>query len=145
MVVVTTGGFSIFSHQCNCCNSYEFSLTGFNACCEMEGQDATCETDTHKSSCCTEKIHVEQKNHSCKTDNCCQIDSRFFRLDNLFEKTRDIQINKIQIPVQLQQIIHTETIQIDFVKKLIFIAENSPPKIPYKNFVVFAHSLKIPF
>lgn len=145
VVVVTTGGFSIFTHQCDCCNSYELSLSELNACCETEGEEYTCDLDAQKSSCCAEKIHVDHKNHSCKNDHCCQINTRFFRLGNLFLNTRDIQVDKIQIPVQLQQIIHTETIQIEFVKKLIHISENSPPKIPFKKFVVFAHQLKIPF
>jgi len=145
MVVVTTGGFSVFSHDCNCCDSYELSLTGFTACCEMEETEVSCKTESHASACCTEKIHVEQKNHSCKTDQCCQLASKFYRLDNSYEKTRDIQINKIQFSNQLQRIINTEIIQNDFFNKLIFIAKNSPPKIPYKNFVVFTHSFKIPF
>ena len=144
MVVVTTGGFRIFSHQCNCCHSYEFSLTGINTCCEIEEKNNTCDIEDHESLCCSEKIHVEIKKQ-CKTDQCCQVISRFYRLDNLFNKTEDIQINKVQFFDETKQIIHTETHQNEFVKKLIYIAENSPPKIPYKNFIVFAHTLKIPF
>ncbi len=145
LVVLTTGGFKVYSHQCDCCNTTELSLTSFDDCCDMDEGIVVCATDAHAGTCCPDENHAAMENHSCKTNHCCQIESKFFKLDNAYEKAKALQFQPFQFVKKLEQTIHTESLHLDFVDKLIFIAAKAPPKLSCWLFVVFSHALKIPF
>ena len=145
LVVLTTGGFKVYSHQCDCCHTTELSLTDFDECCDLEEGIAVCETDAPAGTCCPDNNHVANEHHSCEADHCCQIESDFYKLDNAYEKANAIQIQPFQYVKTLEQIIHTESLHLDFVDKLIFVSGNAPPKLSSRFFLVFSHSLKIPF
>jgi hypothetical protein len=145
LVVLTTGGFKVYSHQCDCCHTTELSLTDFDDCCELDEAMAVCEADGQAEACCQDETHDAHENHSCEADHCCQIESEFYKLDNAYEKANALQIHAFQFVKKLEQIIYTESQQLDFVDKLIFVSGNAPPKLSSRLFVVFSHSLKIPF
>lgn len=145
LVLITTGGFNIYSHDCDCCGTSDVSLVGLEVCCNKQDQPHF-ETVHHQtSSCCEAQSTVVKKSQVCHADKCCQIESTFYKLDYLFEKSQVSRIYNFEILAPFLTVITPEILVFDFVRKLIFISDSSPPKISARDIVIFGKALKISF
>lgn len=145
LVLITTGGFKIYSHHCDCCHITEFSLTKIDVCCTSHEMPADCDANkTEMQACCNGKMHIAEKKHSCAADHCCKIESRYFKLKSFFEIKKHFELKGFQVFENLIQIFHTEISIGNFVKKILRLADHSPPVFSQLDFVIFSHSFKIP-
>lgn len=82
MLVVATGGFSIYSHFCNCAGKETASFFSDSSC-QVEKAPAVeskcCNTEV--PACCQEKAATKHDD-SCKKDNCCNTSSRFIKISD---------------------------------------------------------------
>jgi len=82
MLVMATGGFSIYHHFCNCAGEGTSSFF-LKTTCENEKtavNTASC-CHTEVPACCKEKAAVNHE-RSCKKDNCCNSSSTFFKISD---------------------------------------------------------------
>lgn len=87
MLLMATGGFSIYHHICYCANKESSSF--FNeVSCQLEKaavQKAEC---CHKEVpvCCKDKVPVKH-DKSCKKGKCCNTNSTFFKISDNYTAT----------------------------------------------------------
>lgn len=140
VVLTTTTGFRIYSHDCDCCGTEEISLVEIQECCGESG-NATCDISHMKDAdCCTGK---EPIHHDCKKSQCCSVDSDFYKFYQLFEKSKVLTVHTPNFENFPIQIIDTEPLVTKAITGFLDTSEDSPPRIPVREFVIFSHSLKI--
>jgi hypothetical protein len=145
-ILIATSGFSIYTHECNCCGSEDISLVDFQTCCEQNEKEHICATGQQlPEACCDEKEKDQQRDHVCSTNHCCTVESDFHKLKNEFEKTKTPSVQKIDLRVYFIQTLETETLIKPILNKLLQIADESPPILLTRDFIIFSHALKIPF
>ena len=89
MLVMTTGGFSIYQHFCKCAGETTESLFVETTCdrhCGVVNEPAECCNTVEKKSCCTEK-QVQKVNSTHKHDDCCNSSSKFIKISDNFRVT----------------------------------------------------------
>ena len=141
VILTTTSGFRIYSHDCACCGTDEISFVEFEECCEDEQETMICDLSHQaETACCAEVVSMQ---HDCEETHCCEINSSFFKLHELFEKAKMLTVKYLKITNYPVQVIDTEPLVERANTGFLDISENSPPKIPIRDFVIFSHSLKI--
>lgn len=141
VILTTTSGFRIYSHDCDCCGTDEISLVKIDGCCEDTPETIVCDLSLHQKAACCEG--PEQTAHDCKDAQCCEIESDFFKLQESFEKSSVLTIKLPKLTNFQLQIIDTETLAEKVNIVFLNISKDTPPKIPNRDFVIFSHSLKI--
>ena len=143
VVLLATSGFSIYSHECDCCGKDEISLVAIDTCCEDAHAVQACDlTHMAESDCCTPVTDVEVV-HDCETSACCEVQADFVKLKNLFDKSKVLTVKYPVLENHLVQIVDAQAITEKSITGYLQIADNSPPKIPVRDFVIFGHTLKI--
>jgi len=84
LLILTTGGFSIYHHVCSCLGNTSTSIF-YKATCEHENsrEKSSCCRMEKTPSCCVEK-HEKDTKPVCHKDNCCQNSSRFLKIGDSF-------------------------------------------------------------
>lgn len=143
VVLMATSGFRIYSHECDCCGKDEISLVAIDACCEDAHTAQACElTHMAESDCCAPVSDVDVV-HDCETSDCCEVQADFVKLKNVFDKSKVLSIKYPILESHVVQVIDAEALAEKDITGFLQVADNSPPKIPVRDFVIFSHSLKI--
>ncbi len=148
MLVVTTGGFSIYEHFCGCSEVVETSLLVENFDCSDHHQDAaeiSCHTekDTPAEKCCSHP--VEKSARSCQAGDCCSTSGVFVRLQHIF----NLPLEKISLKfvIAFVRLISSEELSYHdnhtFVKEN-YLYNNLPPPLFGKEMILAYHQAKIP-
>ncbi len=141
VVLATTSGFHIYSHDCDCCGSEDISLIAIEECCIDTQKSNTCNLlHEQDASCCPVN---ETSDHNCQDADCCEVENHFVKLKNDFDKSRDLVLHFPNLENFLLQIIDAESIAEKSIHGFLEKSDKSPPKIPVRDFVIFCHSLKI--
>lgn len=141
VILTTTTGFRVYSHECDCCGTEEISLVEIQECCVDSHEAMICNISHQQvSACCTAP---EPSGHDCAQSECCEVDSDFHKLNQLFEKSNVLTINYPRLENFSIQIINTEPLVEQAITGFLDTSENAPPKIPIRDFVIFSHALKI--
>jgi hypothetical protein len=141
VVLATTSGFRIYTHDCDCCGTGEISLVEIDECCG-DAHDLTPCNVAHQSAgtCCPDQA---SNVHDCEEAHCCVVDADFYKLQEVFEKSKVLKVNLAKIKNSPFSIIDTEPLVQKNNTVFLDISKESPPKIPIRDFVIFSHSLKI--
>ena len=85
LLVVATGGYSIYQHYCQCAE--DRSVTVFvEPVCEHESEQTAsscCAAETSAKACCAAEEKTNQ--HNCQDDNCCKDSSVFLKISDFFK------------------------------------------------------------
>jgi hypothetical protein len=137
LLLLTTMGINVYSHDCSCCASSTIVIMEApDACC---GDVATNETTPADVSAC----HItgdHQPNHKCHFDH------QFYKLDVSF--TSPVVAHMMPLMLSLNEIIlpnQQPTVVEDTTKTTTQLLQHLPPKLVHRAFIIFTHSLKIPF
>ncbi len=147
VVIITTSGFNIYSHDCNCCETNDISLAKPEACCNPDFDNIICEVgeSEHTSDCCPAETPKPDKSRICSSGSCCLVEHTFYKIHSYFQKQSNNIIQQIYPECYSNLIIKTDIEATTFIKKMVFISGKSPPKISVDDFLIFCHTLKIPF
>ena len=135
MLVVTTGGFSIYEHFCGCSEVVETSLLVENFDCSNHHQDAA-------ENCCSHP--VEKPARSCQSGNCCSTSGVFVRLQYIY----NLPLQKISLKfvIAFVRLISSEGLSYHdnhtFVKEN-YLYNNLPPPPFGKEMILAYHQAKI--
>lgn len=143
LVLVTTSGFRIYSHDCDCCGSDEISFVEIDTCCEEEQTALPCDLIHSFDTPCCPPIEITDILHDCETSGCCEVQADFFKLNNIFDKSKVLNIKYPVLENYMVQVVDTEALTEKTITRYLQVADNSPPKIPFRDFVIFGHALKI--
>lgn len=141
IILTTTSGFRIYTHECDCCGSDEISLVQIDECCEESDEPMVCDLSHHQEAACCST--TEQSVHDCEDAQCCEVEADFYKLHELFEKSKVLTVRLPNLENFPLQIIDTEPLAEKANTILLDSSKDSPPKIPIRDFVIFSHSLKI--
>ena len=148
-IVVPTGGVNVYTHTCTGCDSFEVSVSEIDVCCSPEIIEAeTCCEKTVKetSTCCSSKDQsCDDHKSNLKKDQCCTFEQQYFKLENSFDKTRQINIVVIAHCVDLNFVNISKDIQTEKKSnQMIDISTHAPPDIFGKDMLIFLQALKVP-
>ena len=85
LLIVATGGFSIYHHLCNCKGERSASVFMETTCDPQNSSPAaSCCSDQEIPSCCKEKQSQETK-HQCNGNDCCNTSIQFLKINDVFQ------------------------------------------------------------
>jgi hypothetical protein len=84
LLIMATGGFSIYHHFCHCAGEISASVF-MEALCDHENSSASCCSSPETHSCCMEKPVRDSKPACHDDDNCCQTSSQFLKISDSFQ------------------------------------------------------------
>jgi|GEM_PF-2233879 len=147
-MVVITGGLHVYANDCSCCYTQEVSMLDIDSCCIDDDKIEACEADEkfNDISCCPDPgfIGININTEDCKTDNCCTVSHKYYKLADSFQNSENILLKSVSLYTSLMQELNEDAcIENDF-HKLIFTHNTSPPGFTGKAFLIFTHTLKIP-
>jgi hypothetical protein len=142
MLIMASGGFSIYQHFCHCAGERTESFFK-QATCEHQTAKAihSCCIVKHSKSCCAEKP-VSKHKQTYHKDNCCNTTAQFFRINDSYQPTA----TKTSLnPFVLANAILFIDIQEDINKTFEIIIHStglSPPETG-RDILVAHHQLKL--
>lgn len=147
VVLISTSGFTVYEHNCNCCQTTDYSLTNFTSCCDHDSETSvdTAPQICSDGICCNTAADEETQNHVCSIDGCCNFDNNYEKLTVDFDKSQTVSIRYFPQLIHVIQILKPQVLVEPELQKLIHISQNAPPILAETDFVIFAHALKIPF
>jgi len=85
LLIVATGGVSIYHHFCHCAGAISASVF-IEASCDHENSStpASCCSLDETHSCCMEEPASDTKS-ACQKDDCCQNSSQFLKISDSFQ------------------------------------------------------------
>ena len=145
MLVIASGGFSLYQHYCNCANEVSSSVVIESAdCSESDVTETCCTVQVEKvSSCCQTKTDQINSHHPCETtDNCCTSEVTFLKTDD-FNYSVD-QKKSFQFITAFVIVLESNTFQKElcFIEKTSYTADLPPPDYG-KKLLVTLHQFKI--
>jgi len=137
MVILATGGFSIYHHICHCAGDMTASLFIEANCDHEDSSSSTCCDLNEDHSCCSEKHEA-----TCHENNCCESYSQFFKINDSFQpKLEKISLKPFYvISVLLDFDISAYEYAIPSLK--LFNADLPPPD-KGKQIILALHQLKL--
>ncbi len=138
LLLVTTMGINVYSHDCTCCATSKIVI--------MEVPDSCCDgvaiPETHDPvEACT--CHITDDHQS---GHKCHFNHHYYKLDVSY--TSPVVAHVMPLMLSLNEIVLHEqqpTVVEDNTKNTLQLLQNLPPKIVHRAFIIFTHSLKIPF
>jgi hypothetical protein len=138
LLLLTTMGINVYSHDCTCCATSKITI--------VEAPDSCCDdivvSETHdpaEASTC----HISD---SHQPGHKCHFDHHYYKLDVSF--ISPVAANMMPLMLSLNEIILHEqqpTVVEDTTKTTLQLLQHLPPKLVHRAFIIFTHSLKIPF
>ena len=138
LLLIATMGVNIYSHDCTCCASSQITI--------MKAPDACCgDVAISKTNDPVEErtCHITDSHHSAHK---CHFDHRYYKLDVTF--TSPVVVDVMPMMLSLNAIILHEQQPIvveDTTKNILQLLQHLPPKLVHRAFIIFTHTLKIPF
>jgi len=85
LLIMATGGFSIYHHICHCAGEISASVF-LETSCDLENSSAaaSCCSVLETNSCCIEKP-VQVKKPACHDDDCCKTSIQFLKINDSFQ------------------------------------------------------------
>jgi hypothetical protein len=85
LLILATGGFSVYRHICNCAGEMSASVIVKTSCGhDHSSSKEPCCSNSDIPSCCKEKPAKETK-HRCNGHDCCQTSSQFLKINDSFQ------------------------------------------------------------
>lgn len=140
LLIISTGGYSIFHHVCHCAGEMTASVF-LEPACEHDNSGKACCHSTESHSCCMEK-DKETDRHACHDGDCCETDSQFIKIHDSYQP---VTANIILKPF----VTESELFLFDFLPEKetnlflpVYINDLPPPQTG-KQIVVAQHQLKL--
>lgn len=145
MLVIASGGFSLYQHYCNCTDEVNGSIVVEAADCHNNGESQSCCTVEveKKASCCQPETDQKNTHHKCKSSgNCCTSEVTFLKTDD-FNFSLD-QKRSFGFIVAFVNIVESEYLQKEqsFLKETTFATDLPPPDFG-KKLLIALHQFKI--
>jgi hypothetical protein len=83
LIILATGGFTVFHHVCQCAGEMSVSVFTEVKCSHSEDPHACC-LDKETPSCCADKPD-HQSNNSCNGKDCCRNSVQFLKISDSFQ------------------------------------------------------------
>lgn len=147
-MVISTGGYSIYAHNCDCCGIEEISVLDFNDCCSHENTSQVCDIDSRMAKSCCADVDTPKKEtheHQCQSNGCCNISQNFFKLESSFDTARPYIVKSFVKLAGIIQVIDTEDTVINSYSEITDTADQGLKYLTGRTFVLFSHQLKISF
>lgn len=143
LLVMATGGFSIYEHFCRCAGESSASIF-LEASCEHNNPQSAAACCQHETipSCCMDKPPDHQGN-ACEHDDCCQDSETFLKISDNFTTSLD-KISFKFIPGIIQVLIANDLLADPqaFISPLPEFYDTSPP-LYGRELVNHLHQLKL--
>lgn len=144
MLVVASGGFSLYQHYCSCEGDVNNSIILESADCYASSENQSCcAIPIEEDVCCqTEAKQNTTHSHCSDDDNCCTSEVSFFKTDEFnysFDDKKSFQF--IVAFVNIIEPIYLQNLE-DFAKETNFSADLPPPDYGI-GFLIIQHQLKI--
>jgi len=142
LVIMATGGFSIYHHICNCAGDASASLFLETTCDhESSAVSSSCCSVKENSSCCDTEPGEEDKT-ACHDEDCCQTSSQFLKINDSFQPG----FEKVSFkPVLVISTLLALDISVDDYsnQSLNLIFSDLPPPDSGKQILLSLHQLKL--
>jgi hypothetical protein len=142
LLILATGGFTIYQHFCHCEEEVSASVFMKTSCDHRHSSPAApCCKAEQTPSCCKEKPAPARKHH-CNGKDCCKTSSRFLKINDSFQSGP----GKITVkPVLVASAIVFDYIEkeIPFHINLSLCNSDLPPPDTGRQIVVSLHQLKL--
>jgi hypothetical protein len=138
LLLLTTMGINVYSHDCTCCTTSKIAIMEVpDVCC---GDVVVSKTNTPVEACTSHITGNHQPDHKCHFNH------QYYKLDVSF--TSPVAANMMPLMLSLNEIIlpnQQPTVVEDTTKTTLQLLQHLPPKLVHRAFIIFTHSLKIPF
>jgi hypothetical protein len=142
LLVMATGGFSLYHHICHCAGEVSSSVFLEAGCDHAQDTEvASCCTQVEAHSCCSDKpVHESEK--ACHDDDCCQTSLQFFKISDSFQPgLENINLKPFQPVTPFMNLVVFEDIPIFSFLDLASFA--LPPPEAGRDILVSLHQLKL--
>jgi len=140
LLILATGGVSVFHHICHCAGEMSASLF-IEADCEVDHSEAACCSAETTASCCQVKNNNEP-GHSCDNEDCCQNTVQFLKISDSFQPG----VEKIIVkPCLAASMVAWSILREEIIPAPSFniISSDLPPPDTGRQIVVSLHQLKL--
>jgi hypothetical protein len=140
VLILATGGFSIYHHVCHCVGEISASIF-LEASCDHENTSASCCSADENHSCCMEKPPTDSK-HACHDGDCCNTSIQFLKISDSFQPG----LEKISLkPLVLASDLVFVSVQEDvhLIPTFNIYSADLPPPDSGKQILVALHQLKL--
>ena len=138
LLLIATMGINVYSHDCACCASSEITIMKApDQCCD----DVAAPENHNPADACT--CHITESHQS---GHKCHFNHHYHKLDVTF--TSPVVVDVMPMMLSLNAIILHEQQPIvveDTTKNILQLLQHLPPKLVHRAFIIFTHTLKIPF
>jgi hypothetical protein len=142
MLILATGGFSVYQHVCHCAGEMSASLFMQESCDHQEAAPvASCCKPEDTKSCCKPEP-VRETRHTCHNDDCCKTTSLFLKISDSFQPG----LEKVNLkPIMMVAAILTFELSEDilFTPHLNICNSDLPPPDTGKHILIALHQLKL--
>jgi hypothetical protein len=142
LLVAATGGYSIYRHYCDCHDTattsiflemecdHNITVAEAPSCCSLE-----------ERACCTSDNHSND-DHQCHSEDCCQTNSEFLKIDDSYTSSQDKASFKIfftALKLYENELLFSET----FSEPANYFFSDSSPPITGRQRLLEFHQLKL--
>lgn len=142
LVIMATGGFSIYHHICNCAGDTSASLfleiscdhessTVSSSCCSVKENNSCCDTEPG-----------EQDKTACNDEDCCQTSSQFLKINDLFQHGFE-KVSFKSAPVISTLLALYISVDEHSTQSLNLVFADLPPPDSGKQILLSLHQLKL--
>jgi hypothetical protein len=142
LLILATGGFSVYHHICNCAGEMSASVIVKTSCGhDHSSSKESCCSNSEAPSCCKEKPVKETKHH-CNGHDCCNTSSQFLKINDSFQPI----LEKISLKPLLAL---SSILIIDFNEDILsapidnIYYSDLPPPESGKQIILAHHQLKL--
>jgi len=142
LLIVATGGFSIYHHLCDCKGERSASVFLETSCEHQNSSPAASYCSAEEiPSCCKEKSAPEKK-HQCNGNDCCNTSIQFLKINDVFQPG--------PAKISLKPLVSASSIIVIDFKEYILSAPidniyfpDLPPPSTGKQIILANHQLKL--
>lgn len=140
MLVLATGGFSIFYHVCNCAGAMSVSIFT-EAACNLGVDSHSCCTAKELPACCANKTGIHTKK-ICHGKDCCHNSVQFFKINDSFQPGFANNIVKPDIQAVKLILIEIPSVLCEAPAENVFTSDLPPPETGHE-IILELHQLKL--
>lgn len=144
MLVIASGGFSLYQHYCNCAGEVNNSIVVESQDCQENEERKSCGIvpDEKVSSCCKPETHQTKSFYQCESSiNCCTYEVTFLKTDDFncsFDQKRSFSFIVAFVNVIGSNDLRNE---LTFIKETTFTSDLPPPDFG-KELLISLHQFK---
>jgi hypothetical protein len=142
LLVLATGGFSVFHHVCQCAGEMSVSVFKEVTCSHVEDSHNCC-MDEETPSCCANKPD-HQSNNTCNGTDCCKNSMQFLKISDSFQPgTAKISLKPF---LALSPLVFSDVPEINLESSTFNLKSfDLPPPETGRQIVLDLHQLKLDF